>query len=442
MSAPRIPAEKARLTREEINRKQKEYVFPSVTTYYSDPLPMDHGAMQHVWDVEGKKYLDFFGGIVTISVGHCNPRVTSRSKAQIDRLQHVSTCFPNEPMVTLAEKLAQITPGALKKSYFTNSGTEANETAIQIARMHTGNFEVVALRHGYSGRSALARGLNGMSTWRRSTIEVGIVHAMNPYCYRCPLGLKYPDCEVACAKDIENTIQFSTSGRIAAFLAEPIQGVAGFVTPPKEYFKMAFSIVKQYGGDFVADEVQTGWGRTGHKWFGIEHWEVEPDMITAAKGMGNGVPIGLTVAKPEIADSFQGLTISTFGGNPVTCATAKAVIDVIEEDDLRTNAAVVGGYFRKKLEELQQKHPLIGDVRGMGLMQALELVEDRTTKQPSPAGTNALMEEARKRGLLIGKGGFHGNVIRMSPPLNISKADVDEAVRILDESFATVKTSL
>jgi 4-aminobutyrate aminotransferase len=281
-----------------------------------------------------------------------------------------------------------------------------------------------------------------MSTWRRSTIEVGIVHAMNPYCYRCPLGLKYPDCEVACAKDIENTIQFSTSGRIAAFLAEPIQGVAGFVTPPKEYFKMAFSIVKQYGGDFVADEVQTGWGRTGHKWFGIEHWEVEPDMITAAKGMGNGVPIGLTVAKPEIADSFQGLTISTFGGNPVTCATAKAVIDVIEEDDLRTNAAVVGGYFRKKLEELQQKHPLIGDVRGMGLMQALELVEDRTTKQPSPAGTNALMEEARKRGLLIGKGGFHGNVIRMSPPLNISKADVDEAVRILDESFAAVKTSL
>jgi 4-aminobutyrate aminotransferase-like enzyme len=442
MSAPRISAEKARLTREEINRKQKEYIFPSVTTYYSDPLPMDRGAMQHVWDVEGKKYLDFFGGIVTISVGHCNPRVTSRSKAQIDRLQHVSTCFPNEPMVTLAEKLAQITPGALKKSYFTNSGTEANETAIQIARMHTGNFEVVALRHGYSGRSSLARGLNGMSTWRRSTIEVGIVHAMNPYCYRCPLGLKYPDCEVACAKDIENTIQFSTSGRIAAFLAEPIQGVAGFVTPPKEYFKMAFSIVKQYGGDFVADEVQTGWGRTGHKWFGIEHWEVEPDMITAAKGMGNGVPIGLTVAKPEIADSFQGLTISTFGGNPVTCATAKAVIDVIEEDDLRTNAAVVGGYFRKKLEELQQKHPLIGDVRGMGLMQALELVEDRTTKQPSPAGTNALMEEARKRGLLIGKGGFHGNVIRMSPPLNISKADVDEAVRILDESFAAVKTSL
>jgi 4-aminobutyrate aminotransferase len=263
---------------------------------------------------------------------------------------------------------------------------------------------------------------------------------MNPYCYRCPFGLKYPDCGVACAKDIENVIQFSTSGRIAAFLAEPIQGVGGFITPPKEYFKIAFNIVKQYGGDFIADEVQTAWGRTGHKWFGIEHWEVEPDIITSAKGLGNGVPIGLTVAKPEIADAFQGLTISTFGGNPVTCATAKAVIDVIEEDDLRTNAAVVGAHFRKKLEELQEKHALIGDVRGMGLMQALELVEDRNSKQPAPARTNALMEESRKRGLLIGKGGFYGNVIRMSPPLNISKADVDEAVRILDESFSALAT--
>jgi 4-aminobutyrate aminotransferase-like enzyme len=439
MSAPTIPADKVHLTREEINRKQKEYIFPSVTTYFSDPVPMNHAFMQHVWDVEGKKYLDFFGGIVTISVGHCNPRVIERTKAQIDHLQHVSTCFPNEPMVTLAEKLAQITPGMLKKSYFTNSGTEANETAIQVARMHTGNLEVVALRHGYSGRSSLTRGLTGMNTWRKGTIEVGIVHAMNPYCYRCPLGLKYPSCEVACVKDIENVIQFSTSGGIAAFLSEPIQGVGGFITPPKEYFKMAFNIVKQYGGDFISDEVQTGWGRTGRKWFGIEHWEVEPDMITAAKGLGNGVPIGLTVAKPEIADSFQGLTISTFGGNPVSSVTAKAVIDIVEEDDLRTNAAVVGDYFRKKLEELQAKHAIIGDVRGMGLMQALELVEDRESKKPASASTGALMEEARKRGLLVGKGGFYGNVIRMSPPLNISQVDVDEAARILDESFEAIK---
>ncbi|HSA91992.1 MAG TPA: aspartate aminotransferase family protein [Terriglobales bacterium] len=427
------------MTREEIVRKQKEFIFPSIATYYQEALPLDRGSMQHVWDVDGRKYLDFFGGIVTISVGHANPRIIEKTKAQIEKLQHVSTCFPTEPMVALAEKIAEITPGALKKSFFTNSGTEANETAVQIARMHTGNFEIVALRHGYSGRSSVARAMTGLHTWRKGTIEVGVVHAMNPYCYRCPLGLKYPECDIACVKDIEQVIQTSTSGRIAALLSEPIQGVAGFITPPKEYFKLAFNIVRQYGGDFIADEVQTAWGRTGHKWFGIEHWEVEPDILTSAKGLGNGVPVGLTVARPEIADSFQGLTISTFGGNPVTCVTAKAVIDLIEEDDLRTNAAVVGGYFREKLEELQEKHPLIGDVRGMGLMQAMELVTDRKSKEPATAATLALMEEARKRGLLIGRGGLHGNVIRMSPPLNISKSDVDEATRILDQCFVAVE---
>src|SRR6202166_3090733 len=425
---------------EEVVRKHKEFLWPAVTNFYQQPLVADHASMQHVWDVEGRKYLDFFGGILTVSVGHANPRITGLVKAQIDRLQHLSTLYPNEAIVALAEKVSQITPGALKSSFFTSSGTEANEAAILLARMATGSFDIVALRHAYAGGSSLTKSVTAQAPWRKSgIISLGISHAINPYCYRCPLGLKYPDCEVACVKDIENVIQFSTSGRIAAFLAEPIQGVGGFITPPKEYFKLAFNIVKQYGGDFISDEVQTAWGRTGHKWFGIEHWEVEPDMITAAKGMGNGVPIGLTVAKPEIADSFQGLTISTFGGNPVTCVTAKAVIDIIEADDLRTNAAEVGSYFRNKLEELQEKHPLIGDVRGMGLMQALELVEDRATKQPSPAGTNAVMEQARKRGLLIGKGGFYGNVIRMSPPLNISKADVDEAVRILEESFAAVE---
>ncbi len=378
------------MTREEIVRKQREFIFPCVSTYYSEPLPMERGEMQHVWDVDGKKYLDFFGGIVTVSLGHCNPRVTEKAKAQMDKLQHVSTCFPTEPMVALAEKLASIAPGTIKKSFFTNSGTEANETAVQTARMHTGNFEIVALRHGYSGRSSLTRGLTGMNAWRRGTIEIGIVHTMNPYCYRCPLGLKYPSCDIACAKDLEQVIQTSTSGKIAGILAEPIQGVAGFVTPPKEYFKLVFNIVKQYGGDFISDEVQTGWGRTGKKWFGIEHWEVEPDIITSAKSLGNGHPVGLTMAKPEIADAFQGLTISTFGGNPVTSVTAKAVIDIIEEDDLRTNADVVGAYFRERLLELQEKHELIGDVRGMGLMQAIELVKDRKTKEPATAETAAV----------------------------------------------------
>ncbi len=426
--------------REELIRKQKEFIFPSVSTFYSEPLVLDRGNMQYVWDIDGREYLDFFGGIVTVGVGHCNPRVTSKLKAQVDKLQHVSTSFITEPMVALAEKLASLAPRGLKKSYFTNSGTEANETAVQVARMHTGNYELVVLRHGYSGRSSMTRAMTGMNTWRKTTLEVGIVHAMNPYCYRCPMGLKYPDCAVACAKDVENVIQTSTSGRIAGFLAEPIQGVAGFITPPKEYFKIVFNIVKQYGGDFIDDEVQTAWGRTGHKWWGIEHWEVEPDILTSAKSLGNGHPVGLTMARPEIADSFQGLTISTFGGNPVTCATARAVIEVIEEDDLRTNAAIVGGYFRQKLEELQAKHKLIGEVRGMGLMQALELVEDRETKQPAAKETNTVLEECRKAGLLVGKGGLYGNVIRMSPPLNITRGDVDEAFRMLDQAFTAVET--
>jgi len=428
----------AALDQDEITRKQKEYLFPSVTTYFPKPLTLVRGSMQRVWDIDGHEYLDFFGGILTVSVGHANPRVTGPMKQQLDTLQHVSTVFQTIPQVELAEKLAQIAPGKIRKSYFTNSGTEANETAIHLARMHTGNYEIVVLRHGYSGRSSLTRGMAGISGWRRQTLEAGIVHAINPYCYRCPFGLKHPDCGVACAKDVENVIQTTTSGAIAAFLAEPIQGVGGFIVPPPEYFKIVFSIVKQYGGDFISDEVQTGWGRTGNKWWGIEQWEVAPDILTSAKGLANGQPVGLTMARPEIADSFQGITISTFGGNPVTCTAARAVIAVIEEDDLRTNAAVVGRYFRQRLEELAQKHPLIGDVRGMGMMQALELVQDRRTKEPAPQETNTFMDECRKQGLLLGKGGIYGNVIRLSPPLNIAKTDVDEAFEKMDKAFAAM----
>ncbi len=430
------------MTKDEIVKKYRQYLFSSVTTYYADPLVTDHASMQYLWDVEGKKYLDFFGGIVTVSVGHCNPRVTSKIKAQTDKLQHGSTVFPNEAIVSIAEKLAEITPGEITKTYFTNSGTEANEMAVQLARVHTGNYEIVALRHGYSGRSQLAQGLTGHSTWRKSLPGTfGVVHAINPYCYRCPFDLKYPDCGVACAKDVENVIQTTTSGSIAAFIAEPIQGVGGFITPPPEYFKIVFNIVKKYEGLFIADEVQTAWGRTGKKWFGIEQWEVVPDMITSAKGLANGTPIGVTMTRPEIADSFKGLQISTFGGNPVTSVAARATIAVIEEDRLMDNADVVGGYYRSKLEELQKKHPLIGDVRGMGLLQAFELVKDRKTKEPAAQETNRFMDEAKNRGLLVGKGGLYGNVIRTSPPLNINKADVDEAIRIIDESLTAVEAS-
>ena len=425
------------MTRDEIIRKYKEFLFPTVSTYFTDPLVTDHASMQYLWDSEGKKYLDFFGGIVTISVGHANPRFADKVNDQVNRLQHASTLFPNEAVAALAEKIASIAPGKISKSFFTNSGTEANETAIQLARTHTGHFEVLALRHAYSGRSQLTQSLTGQHTWRKSLPgSFGVVHAMNPYCYRCPLDKTYPSCELACTKDVEAVIQTTTSGKLAAFIAEPIQGLGGFITPPPEYFKIVFKIVKEYGAVFIADEVQTGWGRTGKKWFGIEQWEVVPDMMTAAKGLGNGVPIGATMTTPEIAGSFQGLQISTFGGNPVSCVAAKAVIDIIEEDDLRENASSVGAYFRASLEQLQDKHPVIGDVRGMGLMQAMEFVKDRHTKEPSPEATVQFMEECRRRGLLIGKGGLWGNVIRMSPPLNISRADVDEAVRIMDQALA------
>lgn len=432
------------MTKEEIIRKHKQYLFPSVATYYNDPLVTDHASMQYVWDVEGNKYLDFFGGIVTISVGHANPRVTSKIKAQVDRLQHASTMFPNEAIVALAEKLAQITPGEISQSYLTNSGTEANETAVQIARMYTGRYEVVALRHGYSGRSQLAQSLTGHSTWRKSlpAANHGVAHALNAYCYRCPLGKTYPSCEVACAKDVEAVIQTATSGQIAAFIAEPIQGVGGFITPPKEYFKIVFKIVKDYGGLFISDEVQTGWGRTGKRWFGIEQWEVTPDIITSAKGMANGAPVGVTMTRPEIAASFKGLQISTFGGNPVTSVAAKATIDLIEEDHLMDNTQVTGDYFRQGLESLQNKHDLIGDVRGMGLLQALEFVKDRKSKEPAPQETNQFMEECRKRGLLVGKGGLYANVIRMSPPMNIAKSDVDEAIGIMDQALTAMQPAL
>ncbi|HTU35618.1 MAG TPA: aspartate aminotransferase family protein [Candidatus Acidoferrum sp.] len=424
---------------DEIVRKHREFIWPAVTNYYAKPLVADHASMQYLWDIEGNKYLDFFGGIVTIGVGHCNPKVTSKIKAQVDRLQHTSTLFPNEHIVALAEKLAQITPGKLQKSFFTNSGTEANEAAILLARMVGPSYDVVALRHAYAGSSMLAKGVTGQAPWRKSgVISVGVSHALSPYCYRCPLNLKYPDCGVACANDVENVIQTTTSGSIAAFVAEPIQGVGGFITPPPEYFNIVYRIVKNYGGLFISDEVQTGWGRTGRKWFGIEQWEVTPDVITSAKSLGNGVPIGLTITTADLADKFQGLTISTFGGNPVTAVAARAVIEVIEEENLRENTFVVGGYFRQRLEELKEKYPLIGDVRGMGMMQALELVKDRTSKEPAPAETTQALEGACRNGLLIGKGGLYGNVIRMAPPMNISKADVDEGIRLLDKTFSEV----
>ncbi len=420
-------------------RKHKEFLFPAVATYYQEPLALVKGEGSYVWDDEGNKYLDCFGGVLTVSVGHANPKVNEAIIEQVKTLQHTSTLYANKPQSDLAEKLYQITPGKLKKSFITSSGTEADDTAIHAAKIHTGRHEIVVLRHSYSGRSATALAATGHSTWRPLPAQIpGIVHARAPYCYRCPFKLTYPECGLACANDIEELIMTTTTGEIAAFMAEPILGVGGFIVPPAGYFERAVEITRKHGGLFIADEVQTGWGRTGDKWFGIEHWDVEPDIITSAKGLGNGVPIGITVATPEVADSYPGLTFSTFGGNPVSTTAALAVIRLIEEEDLRRNAAEVGGYLRQRLDELKEKHSVVGDVRGMGLMQGLELVKDRETKEPAPQAVLQVFEEAKRRKVLIGKGGLYGNVIRTGMMLNSTTEHVDELIAALDGALAAV----
>jgi alanine-glyoxylate transaminase / (R)-3-amino-2-methylpropionate-pyruvate transaminase len=424
---------------ETVRRKQKELLFPNITTYYEQALALESGRGMFLKDVEGREYLDFYGGILTVSVGHCHPRVTEAAIAQQKKLVHVSTLYATVPQLELAEKLVQIRPMKEKaKVFFTNSGTEANETAVTLAKEATGRQELVVLRHSYAGRSTLALSMMGNKNYRpRTQGEVpGVRFAHAPYCYRCDLGLTYPDCGVACAKDLKSLIETTTDGEIAAFMAEPILGVGGFITPPKEYFEIAVPIARNHGGLFIADEVQTAWGRTGGKWWGVQQYGVEPDLLTSAKGMANGQPIGLTMAKEAVADKGQFANISTFGASPISMVAAAATLDVIEEEKLLFNSQMMGKALREGLESLQQRFQGIGDVRGMGLMQAIELVKDRGTKEPDPQGTARLMEAARKRGLLIGKGGLYGNSLRIAPPMIVNKSQIDDALRLLGEALA------
>ena len=434
------------MTSAEVRAKHKEFLFPSCANYYQEPVVLDSGKGARLTDLDGKKYLDFFGGILTVSLGQAHEGVNRALHAQIDRLGHTSTLYPNLPIVELAEKLVSLAPGKIKKAFFTASGTEADETAVAAAQIATGRQELVALRYGYSGRSLLAQSLTAHSNYRAIPTQVAAIkHAHAPYCYRCPFGLEYPSCEVRCAKDIEELIQTTTMGSIAGFLAEPIMGVGGFITAPDGYFKIAVDIIKKYGGLFICDEVQTGFGRTGGKMWGIEHHEgVEPDIMTMAKGIANGLPIAATLATTAIADAWKAGTISTFGGNPISATAANATIDTIVNEKLVDNAAAMGKVLQGGLLALKAKYPkTIGDVRGKGLMQALELVEDETAKNrtPNPQATLRLFEETKARGLLIGKGGLHGNTVRIAPPLNIGKADVEEALRILDDACTAARFS-
>ncbi|MEO0564518.1 MAG: aspartate aminotransferase family protein, partial [Chloroflexota bacterium] len=368
----------------DVMARHHEYIFPAVHPFFpDDPFVVSHAKDQYMYDAAGRAYLDFFGGVLTVSVGHCNEEVTARTAEQLHKAQHTSTLYVNEIMVKVAEKVASLTPGRLQKCFFTSTGTEANETAILTARMYTGNSEIIALRHAYSGRSVTAMSVTAHGTWRLGGVQDGhIKHVRNPYVYRAPLGMTPEELVDLCVLDLEETLSTVTSGKIAAFMAEPIQGVGGFIVPPRDYFKRIEPIVREAGGLMIIDEVQTGWGRTGHKWFGVEHWDVEPDIMTFAKGMANGSPIGCTIATPEVADALQGLTFATFGGNPVTMAAALATIEYIESNDLPTNAAERGRELRTCLMDFQEKYAFIGDVRGMGLMQALEIIVPGPDKTP------------------------------------------------------------
>ena len=437
----REPRAASTVSSADVRAKHKEFLFPCVANYYDEPIVLTRGRGTHVQDADGRDYLDFFGGILTLGLGHCHPEVVSRVQQQIAELGHTSTLYPTANMVRVAERLARITPGKLKKSFFTASGTEANETAILLAKIFTGKQEIIALRYGYSGRSLTALSLTGNAPWRLIPTQVaGIKHALAPYCYRCPFGLEHDEgnCGYRCAMDIEELIRTETTGQPAAFLAEPIQGVGGFITPPKGYFEVAVGIVRKYGGLFICDEVQTGFGRTGDHWCGISHWGVEPDIMTFAKSIASGFAVGATIATEDVANAFTGLTISTFGGSPITMSATEATLDVMERENTPRRSAERGRQLRSHLLALKDKYPVIGDVRGMGLMQGIELVEDRKTKEPAPKRTAKLLEAAKKHGLLVGKGGLYGNVIRIAPSMLVSAGEVDDAAARLDKAFAEV----
>jgi 4-aminobutyrate aminotransferase-like enzyme len=425
------------MTNKEVAAKQKELLFPCVTTYYEEPIAFERGQGARLWDVEGNEYLDFFGGILTVSLGHAEPRVTEAVVDQARKLVHTSALYPIPQQVAAAERLIQISPiKGKQKVFFSNSGTEADETALVLAKVFTKTTEIIALRHSYSGRTLVAMTNTAHSKYRALPAQVpGTVHAHAPYCYRCPYGATPTNCGLRCAEDLEELIATCTTGRPAAFFAEPILGVGGFITPPAEYFKVAVGIVRKHGGLFICDEVQTGFGRTGEHWNGIEHYGVEPDLVSYAKGIANGYAMGATLARADIADAFTAGSIATFGGNPISATAAATTMAVMADERIPDKAATLGARLRGRMEAMKDKYPMIGDVRGMGLMQAFEIVEDRATKAPAPALTNRFAEACKRRKLLVGKGGLYGNTVRIAPPMLIGEAEIDHACDVMDAAF-------
>ncbi len=424
-------------SRAEVLSMRKQYASPAIFTIYREPIMIVEGRMQWLFDDTGKRYLDMLAGIVTVSCGHCHPKVTAAIREQVEKLQHATTIYLHPGMPELAKKLASKMPADLEVTYFVNSGSEANDLAIQMARLHTGNTDVIALRNSYHGASPFANTLTSHSTWKYPVnVSGGIHHAVNPDPYRSPFSGSPEEIASKSAADIRELIRFSTPGKVAAFIAEPIQGVGGTTHGAQNYLREAYAIVREHGGVCIADEVQTGFGRTGDHYWGFQNFDVIPDIVVMAKGIGNGVPLAAVTTTRKIADALtQRIHFNTFGGNPVCMAAGSAVLDVIDEEGLQENSRVVGAHLRKGLDALKREHTLVGDVRGMGLMLGMELVRDRETKEPAKSETLEVLEQAREMGVLIGKGGIDGSVIRIKPPMCITKADADFAVDVLHRAL-------
>ncbi|MFL6527900.1 MAG: aspartate aminotransferase family protein [Chthoniobacterales bacterium] len=423
---------------DEVARLRKAFLNPGIFLYYKKPIMLVQGRAQYVWDDRGKRYLDALGGIVTISVGHCHPHVVAAANQQNEILQHSTTIYLHPNIATYAEKLASKMPGNLKVCYFVNSGSEANDLALMMARAYTGNYDLIALRNAYHGGNAATMGLTAHSTWKFNVPHsFGIHHAITADPYRGLFGRDDPDAGKKYAADVKELIQFGTSGQIAGFIAESIQGVGGYIVFPDGYLKNVYEHVRAAGGVCIADEVQTGFGRTGTHFWGFETQGVIPDIVTMAKGIGNGCPLAAVVTTPEIAATVANRThFNTFGGNPVVCAQGQAVLEVIEREKLQENSLKLGQRILDGLGKLKERHNIVGDVRGKGLMLGIELVKDRATKEPAKAECAQVVESAREMGLLLGKGGLWGQTIRFAPPMCINEADADFVVDVLDRSLA------
>jgi len=425
---------------EEVLSLRREYVNPAIFHYYKKPIMVVEGRGQYLFDEKGRRYLDGFGGIVTVSVGHCHPDVVAAANTQNETIQHTTTIYLHPNIALYARDLAAKMPGELKVVYFVNSGSEANDLALLMARAYTGNYDVVALRNAYHGGSPGTMALTSHHTWKFNVPHsFGVQHAQMPDTYRGPYGKADPNAGEKYAADVQSVIQFGTSGRIAAFIAESIQGVGGTVVFPEAYLKHAYGHARGAGGLCIADEVQAGFGRTGTHYWGFETQGVIPDIVTMAKGIGNGCPLAAVVTTPKIAQALATrIHFNTFGGNPVCCAQGRAVLQVIEREQLQANSLKIGAYLRKGLEKLADKHALIGEVRGLGLMLGVELVKDRASKTPAKEECAAVFETCKDLGLLIGKGGLFGNTLRIKPPMCINSADADFLLAVVDEALRRV----